>query len=101
MHCEVDSGNNSWGLLGLHLVQKTQNHGEFIWASFEHVANSPDCNPGGSNPIQQNPVDPINPGLTINVNSNISGLAKATGWSLFNWTLYPIVSLEDAILEPT
>ncbi|KYG08090.1 hypothetical protein BE21_25705 [Sorangium cellulosum] len=40
-----------WGLAGMHVVQKTKLHGEWIWASFEHVDNSPDCQPGGSNPI--------------------------------------------------
>lgn len=40
-----------WGLAGMHLVQKSKTHGEWVWASFEHVDNSPDCQPGGSNPI--------------------------------------------------
>lgn len=70
MHCEKDSNGNWWGLIGMHLVQKTPNHGEMIWASFEHVANAPDCTAGGSNPIQQNP----------------TGLSN--GWNLFNYTSY-------------
>lgn len=41
----------SAGLLGMHVVQKTPSHQEWIWASFEHVANAPDCAPGHSNPI--------------------------------------------------
>jgi hypothetical protein len=43
--------NGRFGLVGMHLVQKTQTHGEWIWASFEHVANDPDCYPGGDTPI--------------------------------------------------
>lgn len=43
--------NGRFALAGLHLVQKTQTHGEWIWASFEHVANDPDCAPGGDTPI--------------------------------------------------
>lgn len=70
MHCEKDSAGNWWGLIGMHLVQKTPLHGEMIWASFEHVANAPDCAAGGSNPIKPNPA-----GLT-------------NGWNLFNYTTY-------------
>ncbi|MEI9993789.1 MAG: hypothetical protein WDM91_04280 [Rhizomicrobium sp.] len=40
-----------FGLVGMHIVQKTQTHGEWIWASFEHVANDPDCLPQGDTPI--------------------------------------------------
>ncbi len=40
-----------FGLVGLHLVQKTVTHGEWLWASFEHVANTPDCTPDGDTPI--------------------------------------------------
>lgn len=57
--------NGRFGLVGLHLVQKTQTHGEWIWASFEHVANDPDCYPGGDTPIA--PMSPLH-----------------TPWSFFN-----------------
>jgi hypothetical protein len=40
-----------FGLVGFHFVNKTFSHGEWIWASFEHVANAPDCAPGGDTPI--------------------------------------------------
>ncbi|MEI9886789.1 MAG: hypothetical protein WDN08_09875 [Rhizomicrobium sp.] len=43
--------NGRFGLVGMHIVQKTQTHGEWIWASFEHVANDPDCYPGSDTPI--------------------------------------------------
>lgn len=86
MFCETDSDGNVWGLLGLHLVQKTPTVGEWVWSSFEHVANAPDCEPGNSNPIQKNPRDPTNPSSTINVNSG--ELARMTGWTLFDATSY-------------
>jgi hypothetical protein len=81
MHCEKDSSGNWWGLIGMHLVQKTPQHGELVWASFEHVANSPDCAAGGSNPIQKNPG-------SLNANKHIPGLKDQTGWNLFNFTSY-------------
>jgi hypothetical protein len=40
-----------FGLVGFHYVNKTFYHGEWIWATFEHVANDPDCMPGGDEPI--------------------------------------------------
>lgn len=88
MHCEVDDEGNSWGLVGFHLVQKTTGHGEFIWSTFEHVGNAPDCVSGGSNPIAQNPADPVHPGQTLNMNRNISGLSGKTGWNYFNYASY-------------
>jgi hypothetical protein len=32
-----------YGLVGFHLVKSTQLHPEFIWATFEHRKNAPDC----------------------------------------------------------
>jgi len=43
--------NGRFGLVGMHVVQKTQTHGEWIWMSFEHADNDPDCYPGGDEPI--------------------------------------------------
>jgi hypothetical protein len=40
-----------FGLVGLHYVNKMNSHGEWVWATFEHVANDPDCTPGGDQPI--------------------------------------------------
>jgi hypothetical protein len=37
------------GLVGFHIVKNTPNHPEFLWASFEHVDNAPDCD-GTSTP---------------------------------------------------
>ncbi len=31
------------GLVGMHIVSKTPNHPEFIWGTFEHRNNVPDC----------------------------------------------------------
>lgn len=45
--------NGRFGLVGMHIVQKTQKHGEWISMSFEQVANDPDCYPGGDSPIAQ------------------------------------------------
>ncbi|MFC0116896.1 mannan-binding protein [Pseudoalteromonas xiamenensis] len=33
------------GLVGMHIAVATQNHPEFVWATFEHKANTPDCAP--------------------------------------------------------
>jgi hypothetical protein len=57
--------NGRFGLVGLHIVQKTQSHGEWIWMSFEHVANDPDCYPFGDTPVA--PTSPL-----------------GTPWSFFN-----------------
>jgi hypothetical protein len=57
--------NGRLGLVGLHIVQKTQSHGEWIWMSFEHAANDPDCYPYGDAPVS--PVSPL-----------------GTPWSFFN-----------------
>jgi len=57
--------NGRFGLVGLHYINKTFSHGEWIWASFEHVANAPDCAPGGDSTIA--PQSPI-----------------GTNWSFFN-----------------
>ncbi len=76
MHCERDARGHWWGLIGLHLVQKTPTLGEMTWATFEHVANAPDCSPGGSAPIAPAPADPLRPGKTL------------PEWHLFDWTSY-------------
>jgi hypothetical protein len=31
------------GLVGFHMVINTKNHPEFVWATFEHFANAPNC----------------------------------------------------------
>lgn len=55
MNCTPQSGyvcstDGKYGLTGMHIVQKMSNHQEWVWASFEHVANSPDCVALGSKP---------------------------------------------------
>ena len=43
----IQSGGTSQqvllGLVGFHIVKNTPNHPEFLWASFEHKDNAPDC----------------------------------------------------------
>lgn len=36
------------GLVGMHIVQKTERFPDSIWATFEHIDNAPDCPPAGS-----------------------------------------------------
>ncbi|CAK1773455.1 Cytochrome C [Vibrio crassostreae] len=43
---EIDGAVRSnvlMGLVGIHIVRKTRNHPEFIWTTFEHKENAPDC----------------------------------------------------------
>ncbi|WP_337881548.1 mannan-binding lectin [Rheinheimera sp.] len=54
---EISSGNfvtqplsisgqpQTLGLVGMHIAIATPDHPEFIWATFEHQQNSPDCEP--------------------------------------------------------
>lgn len=88
MHCEVDDRQRVWGLVGFHLVQKTNTHGELVWASFEHIANAPDCSAGGSNGIAQFPADPVNTGQTINVNKLYEDGTQNSGWNYFDYGSY-------------
>lgn len=37
------TGTQTLGLVGFHLVISTANHPEFVWATFEHASNVPDC----------------------------------------------------------
>ncbi|WP_019866399.1 hypothetical protein [Methylovulum miyakonense] len=40
------------GLVGIHLVINTANHPEFVWATFEHKSNAPDCTHPQSTPSE-------------------------------------------------
>ncbi len=45
-HCTVAKVNGQAtlvALIGIHIVQKLPNHEEWIWSSFEHIANAPQC----------------------------------------------------------
>jgi hypothetical protein len=45
-HCVtalIDGQKATVGLIGLHIVHKLPDHQEWIWSTFEHVANAPDC----------------------------------------------------------
>ncbi len=51
-----------FGLVGFHMVQKTIEHGEWIWWSFEYVGNAPDCTPSvtvGDNQASYASLNPI------------------------------------------
>jgi len=39
------------GLVGMHIARATKDHPEFVWATYEHKANTPDCLPSN---IQDN-----------------------------------------------
>lgn len=88
MHCEQDSKGNFWGLVGFHLVQKTVDQPGFVWATFEHVGNAPDCAAGSSMPISQNPISPAT-GKAMNLNGRLlNGVGTQTGWNYFNYSAY-------------
>lgn len=38
------------GLVGMHLAIATTDHPEFVWATYEHRVNSPDCTPATAQP---------------------------------------------------
>jgi hypothetical protein len=42
--------NVTLGLVGMHIISKTPTHPEFIWATFEHKNNAPDCTAPGAQP---------------------------------------------------
>lgn len=45
-HCTTALVNNqpmTVGLIGIHIVHKLSDHQEWIWSSFEHINNAPDC----------------------------------------------------------
>ena len=39
----INGATQQVALIGMHIVHKLPDHQEWIWSSFEHVANSPDC----------------------------------------------------------
>lgn len=41
----IDGKAVTLGLAGMHLVTATADHPEFVWATYEHVDNVPDCSP--------------------------------------------------------
>lgn len=41
----IDGKAVTLGLAGMHLVVATKDHPEFIWATYEHKSNTPDCTP--------------------------------------------------------
>jgi hypothetical protein len=43
MQANVEGQQMTLGLVGFHLVINTALHPEFVWATWEHVSNDPDC----------------------------------------------------------
>jgi hypothetical protein len=39
----INGQKTTVGLIGIHIVHKLPDHQEWIWSSFEHVDNAPDC----------------------------------------------------------
>ncbi len=74
--------NGRFGLVGFHYVNKTFSHGEWIWASFEHIGNDPDCAPQGDAPIA--PKSPL-----------------GTAWSFFNPASVPPAVMASKICPVT
>ncbi|HET9228099.1 MAG TPA: hypothetical protein VFR31_15595 [Thermoanaerobaculia bacterium] len=65
------------GLIGIHIVHKIDDHQEWIWSSFEHVNNAPDC---------------------TKVTSPPSGYSS---WNFFNSSFVPVGSSCDACTDST
>lgn len=45
-HCTnavINGATQAVALIGMHIVHKLPDHQEWIWSTFEHVANAPDC----------------------------------------------------------
>lgn len=64
------SRNVKLGLIAFHLAQKTPTHPEMIWATWEHVSNSPVCADSASSASAKQCSDPSK--------------KAANGWTLFN-----------------
>ena len=61
-------GTKTLGLVGLHIVINTKFHPEFVWATFEHVDNAPDCTVAIRQPVA----------------TEFNRLQPANGWSFAN-----------------
>jgi hypothetical protein len=58
--------NVTIGLVGLHIITRTQHASQWVWSTFEHVANAPDAPPP---PFHQGAtVEPLPPGSHFNFN---------------------------------
>ena len=47
-HQRIDNKVVTLGLVGMHIMRATKDHPEFVWATYEHKYNSPDCSPSGT-----------------------------------------------------
>ena len=78
------SGPTTMGLVGLHLAHKTQNQPNWIWSTFEHVANAPTQG------------QPIPPGATYNFydpQCTVNGVACDTNCVPQQWQSLSLTSL--------
>ena len=46
----IDKAKATLGLLGMHIVHKTPQNPNDLWATFEHIDNAPDCPAAGAKP---------------------------------------------------
>lgn len=44
---EISGSTITLGLVGMHIAVATTDHPEFVWATYEHKINTPDCLPSG------------------------------------------------------
>lgn len=44
---QLDGKQVTLGLVGMHTAIATKDHPEFVWTTYEHIRNSPDCTPTG------------------------------------------------------
>jgi hypothetical protein len=66
------------GLVGLHVVMKTAQLPQWSWATFEHVNNAPDQQPGPVAGVQYNFYNPKCPPATCPVNAPPSSAGSTT-----------------------
>lgn len=61
------------GLVGLHIIRKTEQFPDFAWATFEHVDNAPDQNPSYADPYTHpDGYSFNNPNCTQNCEPNVA-----------------------------
>ena len=52
------TGPHTVGLVGLHIIHKTETFGNFVWATFEQIDNAPDRNGDTTHPVNWTFFDP-------------------------------------------
>ena len=86
------------GLVGMHIARATKDHPEFVWATYEHKVNTPDCTPAAqqssdwmfaSKSCTQGLPASANKGNVCNFNSPKSNLSAPTGTPTNICRVYP------------